>query len=479
MINRSAAFILLNTLVLLALPLMLQCGPPGEATEKAARTAAESGEPPAGGTDLQPPEKSKEELQQARREEKEALWEIVRPQVNNGEWEGRWKKARSSGVEPWLSEEQRKLISQLDAIGYAQGSVEDHGPSGIIRYNRAKAFAGLNLVISAHAAEASLMDMEGHELHSWSKPFGEVWPDDPRSMNKPGAQYWRDAILFENGDLLAIYEGLGLIRIDKDSRVIWAVPNRAHHDMDLDADGDIYVLTRTAHLVPRIHAQEPILEDFISRLDARGREKMRISVLECFENSARFRSLLETLDRASGDIFHTNGIEILDGRFSDRVPELKAGNILISVHRLHCIAVVDPELQEVVWVLQGDFKFQHDPRLLDNGRVMLFDNRGRFGRSSVQEYDLLTREMHMVFRGSLKRPFFTLSCGTNQRLPNGNTLITESDNGRAFEVTPNRGIVWDYRNPRRAGEENEYVATLFEVVRLAPDFPVSWAAGSR
>jgi hypothetical protein len=37
--------------------------------------------------------------------------------------------------------------------------------------------------------------------------------------------------------------------------------------------------------------------------------------------------------------------------------------------------------------------------------------------------------------------------GSAQRLPNGNTLITESAFGRVFEVTKEGEIVWDYVNP--------------------------------
>ena len=71
-------------------------------------------------------------------------------------------------------------------------------------------------------------------------------------------------------------------------------------------------------------------------------------------------------------------------------------------------------------------------------------------------------------------PFFTATCGTAERLPNGNTLITESDNGRAFEVTPDKEIVWEFYNPHRAGPDDEYIATLFEVIRLPSDFPTDW-----
>ncbi len=34
-----------------------------------------------------------------------------------------------------------------------------------------------------------------------------------------------------------------------------------------------------------------------------------------------------------------------------------------------------------------------------------------------------------------------------QRLPNGNTLITEGSGGRIFEVTPEHEMVWEYISP--------------------------------
>ena len=59
-----------------------------------------------------------------------------------------------------------------------------------------------------------------------------------------------------------------------------------------------------------------------------------------------------------------------------------------------------------------------------------------------------------------------MTAGTTKRLPNGNTLITESNNGRAFEVTPAGEIVWEFFNPYRTGENNELIAALYDVVRL-------------
>ena len=60
------------------------------------------------------------------------------------------------------------------------------------------------------------------------------------------------------------------------------------------------------------------------------------------------------------------------------------------------------------------------------------------------------------------------------RLKNGNTLITESDFGRAFEITREGDVVWEYYNPHRGGENDEFIATLMEVLRLPADFPLDW-----
>lgn len=43
--------------------------------------------------------------------------------------------------------------------------------------------------------------------------------------------------------------------------------------------------------------------------------------------------------------------------------------------------------------------------------------------------------------------FFSQYVSSAQRLPNGNTMITEGAGGRIFEVTTEDEIVWEYVNP--------------------------------
>jgi hypothetical protein len=97
----------------------------------------------------------------------------------------------------------------------------------------------------------------------------------------------------------------------------------------------------------------------------------------------------------------------------------------------------------------------------------------------VVEFDPFSQAIAWSYRGTPERPFYSETCGSNQRLPNGNTLVTESDNGRAFEVTSDGTIVWEYFNPHHAGPEGEYVATLFEVVRLLPSERPDWVDARR
>ncbi len=59
-------------------------------------------------------------------------------------------------------------------------------------------------------------------------------------------------------------------------------------------------------------------------------------------------------------------------------------------------------------------------------------------------------------------------------VPQASTMITESESGRAFEVTPEKLIVWEFISPHRTGEEDELVATLFDVHRIEYDYISGW-----
>src|SRR5262245_26443223 len=390
---------------------------------------------------------------------------------------GRWRKLRPARVDPALRPEQRAEIARLEAIGYVAGSTPAGDRRGVSIHDRARAYAGLNLYTSGHAPEAVLMDMDGRVLHRWRHAFRDVWSDFPKEWVNAGAGFFRRAHLYPNGDLLAIYEGLGLVKLDRDSRLVWASPIQAHHDLEVAPDGDIYVLGREARVVPEVDPEHPVLIDFVVQLAPDGSERRRVSILDALRRSPWAR-LFDPARTRMGDVFHTNSISVLDGRLADRWPAFRRGSALVSMLVPNALAVVDLERGGVGWALEGSFRSQHDPKLLPDGRILLFDNRGLDPwKSRVIEVDPSSGEIAWSWAGTPERPFFSLSCGAVERLPNGDTLVSESDAGRAFELAPDGTIVWEYYNPHRSGERDELIATLFEMVRLPPDFPTGWATG--
>ena len=380
---------------------------------------------------------------------------------------GQWNRLPPSSE----SNDEQSLIDRLLSIGYLRGSRRPKA-SGVTLHRRESTEPGFNLYASGHAPEAVLMEMSGKELHRWRLPYADAF--GPPVGPDANTEWWRRVHLFENGDLLAIFEGRGLVKLDKDSKLLWASPLQAHHDLDVQENGDIYVLTREARAIPRISEKAPTLEDFVTVFDASGGVKRSISLLEAFEGT-RFRPYLRTGKRRQGDILHTNTVRVLDGRHGEQLPAFARGNVLTSMNALGTVVVVNPELGRVVWVFKMAPVGQHDPSVLEDGGILLFVNHEGSGRSEVLELDPLQQRKRWSYRGDESRPFYSEFLGAVQRLPNGNTLITESEGGRAFEITREGETVWEFYNPHRAGDDGKFIATLPEVVRLPADFPVGWA----
>ncbi|MFF2085869.1 aryl-sulfate sulfotransferase [Nocardia sp. NPDC058176] len=95
---------------------------------------------------------------------------------------------------------------------------------------------------------------------------------------------------------------------------------------------------------------------------------------------------------------------------------------------------------------------QHHATPVGDGKILVFDN-GTFRTgesvtySRVVEIDTATGDIGWTYQDSPREAFFTPFMGGAQRLPNGNTLITEAAFGRIFEVTPDRRICWEYVVP--------------------------------
>lgn len=195
-------------------------------------------------------------------------------------------------------------------------------------YDEQSAYNGLNLVVSADAPRALLMNMKGTVLHEWRKDFEDVWPEpepEPYDIGESEVYltrwgyktYWKRVRLLNNGELLAIFTNFGLIKIDKDSNLLWSYKGMCHHDLFVAENGNIYVLVRkvkkpTNLQLESLDLQGYIIEDFITILSPEGKKLREISLLECFRNS-EYAPLLEHI-KVQIDLLHTNTVRPIDGK---------------------------------------------------------------------------------------------------------------------------------------------------------------------
>ena len=129
------------------------------------------------------------------------------------------------------------------------------------------------------------------------------------------------------------------------------------------------------------------------------------------------------------------------------------GTVLMSLRTTSGIVGVDkPSGAVKLHIPPSVLSHQHAPVPLANGNILVFDN-GNFRSgahvafSRVVEVDPASNQVVWSYADEMVNAFYTAFMGNAQRLPNGNTHITESATGRLFEVTPEGEVVWEFILP--------------------------------
>jgi hypothetical protein len=194
--------------------------------------------------------------------------------------------------------------------------------------------------------------------------------------------------------------------------------------------------------------------------------------------------------RGSADWLHINSMSALGpNKWYDAGDQrFHPDNIIWSARRANIIAIIDKKSGKIVWRVGPDYTAtpalralgqiigQHHPHIIPKGlpgegNILVFDNGayGGYGApnpisvtgflqrdySRVIEFDPVTLKIVWEYspaKAGYRTPnhnyrFYSSYISSAQRLPNGNTLITEGANGRVFEVTPEREIAWEYVSP--------------------------------
>lgn len=335
-----------------------------------------------------------------------------------------------------------------------------------VTVNEAGAQPGYTLYSSGHGTEAFLIALDGTVVQKWALPFSAIYDPELSPVENPmpdSFMHWNRTRLMPNGDLVVQFEtygdtpwGYGMARLDKDSNVVWRYLGQSHHDFDIADDGRIYTLThemRNKRYDKLEQITIPRLDDAVTVLSPDGEELKKVVIMDVLAQSEYARLLDQISWFNNHDFIHTNTIEYIDAEKARVLPFAKEGQVLLSFRDIGTLAVLDIDAEEIVWARRGDWAGQHDPDVLPNGNILLFDNLGRYGpggRSRILEIDPQTGEEVWRYEGSGEVFFESDARASQEREPNGNTLITEAAGGRLFEVTPDGRIVWEYINPVRA-----------------------------
>ncbi|MCB9772080.1 MAG: hypothetical protein H6754_05980 [Candidatus Omnitrophica bacterium] len=381
--------------------------------------------------------------------------------------------AQAAKPSPTVADSEK--FKTMMSLPYLQGYFKAPQKTNVTLYNRELAYKGNSLYSSGESAIAYLIDMKGHVLHQWSYDLHKIWPNQSLNETSP---FWENVYLYPNGDLLAIYHNGGVIKIDKDSKLLWSYDCNAHHDLTVDNQGRIYTLTNDwVKLKKNVH----ITDNSILILSPEGKFLKKISFLQMMHKSKNTH-IEPLLKRVVGmalngmhDVYHTNTLKVFNGQSSSRQPAIfKKGNILISMLTLSTIAIIDPDLEDIVWV--GGPRLwsegQHNVQLLENGHMLTFDNHYQGTKQSrILEFNPFERISIWEYTD---KDFYSDTHGSQERLPNGNTLIIEANKGRAFEITRDKKIVWEFLNPNKTGKDNDLIATIFVMYRFDSSYTSSW-----
>ena len=341
---------------------------------------------------------------------------------------------------------------------------------GLVYLDKSKSFRGYTLFSPVRGHHADLLDHDGQIVHRW--------------YHEAGIQHLK---LLPDGNLLVHglppesaegAEKIGgcaatLVELDRDSNVLWEyVDPLMHHDYQRLENGNTLVL-RWEKMPPEVAARvrggfvapndpEWMWGDVVREIDRDGDIVREWRSWEHLSTDHHVKCPLESRKEWT----HLNSIEFT-----------KSGDWLLSMRLTNTVVIVNASTGSVKWRWgSGVLSHQHHATWLDNDRILVFDNGCHRldmpSFSQVLEVDPATKEIVWTYKGEQILSFFSFMVSGAERLPNGNTFITEGATGRLFEVTPEGETVWEFLSPWALVSPNFGLGSaVFRAYRIAEDDP--------
>ncbi len=339
----------------------------------------------------------------------------------------------------------------------------------LLRYDRTKASPGYTLYPVVGTAQVLLLDMQGQVVHSW--------PVDAQR-----------ARLLPNGNLLVVHGSKWGTRVepwktykfsvreyDWEGSLFWHydAPGRVHHDVIRLSNGNTLFPYRTV-------LSDDVKAKIVSKRRRRLKDIRSDSIIEItpsgeimWQWDAEDHLDLNSCGKPScneenpADWTHVNTISPLpqNRHFDGGDERFRPGNLLILLRNWWTAMILDRQTGQPVWEYTGDYKGGlsggHEARMIEPGlpgagNILIFDNGRKIHQGESYALEVNPQTNHTVWVYDDGKNFFSNSAGSLQRLPNGNTLISEDLSGRVFEVTPDKEIVWEYKGSHRIARAKRY-----------------------
>ena len=226
---------------------------------------------------------------------------------------------------------------------------------------------------------------------------------------------------------------------------------------------------------------------------------------------------MRNADGGVGDWLHINCMSYLgpNKHYDNGDERFNPENIIFDSREANFIAIISKKTGKIVWKIGPNWNDKdikhidfiigpHHAHLIPQGlpgagNILVFDNGGWGGYglanpsskdglknalrdySRVLEINPVTLEIVWEFTPeSIKAAiptdaakFYSPYVSSAQRLPNGNTLIDEGSDGRVFEVTAEKEIVWEWISPYFT-DDGEDAKTTNNMIYRAYRYPYDW-----
>ncbi|MCE6960634.1 arylsulfotransferase family protein [Cereibacter sphaeroides] len=290
---------------------------------------------------------------------------------------------------------------------------------------------------------------------SWMLDEIAVGGQEPRETAR---KFVHGVEILRDGSLIFTFDGsISLQRFDACGGRLWTTPGNFHHSVAQHEEAgtvwtfsDWTVLAEVSVEDGRVLRQIAV-EDIIAR-----NPMIDILGLRIYDENDPDQNQRNVTGEWLYDPFHFNDAEPLPAALAAAFPGFEAGDLLISARSLNLVFVLDPDTLQIKWWRVGATQRQHDPDWLPDGTISVLDNRMSRDASAIKRIDPVTYDATVKLDGQ-KMNFFTRIRGKHQTLENGGTVVSSTQQGRAFETDAEGHPVLEVLNHKPGDESLFYV----------------------